>query len=414
MIALPFIYFTLLGIYLFFKNKRFGVDVAAVTLLIVISFCAIMIDVNELYGEYGINKMSYNLFTLVLFCFQWTVVIMPLHLFSTKKIVKPDPIKVKFLLLLCFFMIVSSFLIIMSSMEDIKDALIMDMADVRDQHYKDLDSGTSQGSYLMVLPQIMVSIPFPTLALMLLFYLCSFVKGNVLIKVGIFLASIVQAVLSIIMAGRAAMIYWVFDFFLLFCFSYPYLSRGIKRVVVTLSVVMGVLIGIVFSIITFSRFDNGDQKYDPMESLYGYAGQHVNNFSIMIMEGHNSPFTIDREFPFISKTFFHKIYDMNDHYNVISKHAKVVPNVFDTFGGEVYLDLGIIGYVMLMLLLVAFYYFLQQKWKELTLSRILIVGIYVCFFTHGLFAWPFIGHYATMAIMLIMFFVVFFAVRFKI
>lgn len=414
MIAFPFIYFTLFGIYLFFKSGKFGVDVAAVTLLVVISFCAIMIDVNELYGEYGINKMSYNIFTLLLFCFQWTVVVLPLHLFSKKKIVPPDPIKVKFLLLLCILMVLSSFLIIMASMEDIKDALIMDMADVRDQHYKDLDSGTQKGSYLMVLPQIMVSIPFPTIALMLLFYLCSFVKGNVLIKIGIFLASIVQAVLSIIMAGRAAMIYWVFDFFLLFCFSYQYLSKGIKRVVVSLSVVMGVLIGIVFFIITFSRFDNGNQQYDPMESLYGYAGQHVNNFSIMIMEGHNSPITIDREFPFISKTFFHQIYDMNDHYNVIAKYTKVVPNVFDTFGGEVYIDLGIVGYIFLMLMFIFFYKFLQTKWRELTLSRVLIVGIYVCFFTHGLFAWPFIGHYATMALMLLMFLVFFFATRFKI
>lgn len=414
MIVVPFLYFIVLGFCLFKNEQKLGMGVAATSLLIVISFCAIMIDMNDLYGDYGINQKAYNLFTLILFCIQWTLVILPLHVLSTRKIVGIDSVKEPSLVLFCLLMIGCSAIIILNSLEDLKDALVMDMADVRNQHYQDLGSGTEKGSYLLVLPQILVSIPFPTIALLLFFYMCCFVKGKHVIKIGLFLSSIVQAVLSIIMAGRAAMIYWVFDFFMIFCFTFQYLSAGIKRVIVGASMVVGGLIATGFTIITLSRFDTGDSKNDPFESLYGYAGQHINNFSIMIMNGHNCPITIDREFPFISKTFFHQIYDMVDHYDYISMYCNVTPNVFDTFGGEVYVDLGIVAYIFLLSSFYFLYVFLRDRCQELTFSRVLLVGVFIAFFTHGLFAWPFIGHYASMAIMLIGFLVFYFGVKFKI
>lgn len=415
MIALPFIYFIFLGVYFYKRNRQWGIDLAATSLLVVISFCAIMIEINNIYDDYGINRKSYNIFTLLLFCIQWTVAILPLHIISRKEFMPLGKVKRVSLYLLCVMMLAFSSILIQNSMEDIKMALIMDAVDVRTEHYNSLNEGVSKGSnYFMLLPQLCTNTPFPTIALVIWFYMYSFIKGKHLIKTCIILASVVQAVLSIIIAGRAAMVYWIFDFYLAYSLFYKYLNKSVKRAITTVAIAIFSIMISAMMVITFSRFDGETAGRDPFDSIYGYAGQHINNFSIMFVEGWNTPLSLDRVFPFISKTFFHKQYDMNDHYLLISSHAKVVPNVFDTFGAEVFLDLGIVAYVLLLTGLVGIAYLFNKYWDKMYFYRVLLFGIYVAFVSHGIFAWPFTGHYTTMSMLLLLFFSFFFKFRFKI
>lgn len=400
MIAFPFIYFLMLGVFFYSRTKSWGLDMAAVSLLVAISFFAILIDVNNSYGNYGVNAKSYNILTLLLFCFQWTVALLPIHVMAKLPIRDIHDIKKPMLYILCILMFAFSLLTIYNSMDDIRDAMIMDVADVSNQHYVDLNAGESRGSnYLMLIPQIFSSIPFPTIAIVFWFFLNSFIDGKQLVKIGILISSLVQAVLSIAIAGRAAMIFWIFDFYLLFSFFHLNLSKKIKRVISLVSLVVVTLFGILFIAITMARFDGGTEKRDPFESFYAYAGQQVNNFSIMMIEGGGTPLMLDREFPFFARYVLNKKYDINDHYNEIVKYAKVQSNVFDTFGGEVYLDLGFFGYIMLMVLLLFLSWYIHTYWEELTFDRVLMCGVYVAFFTHGLFSWPFVGHYTSMALM---------------
>ena len=76
-------------------------------------------------------------------------------------------------------------------------------------------------------------------------------------------------------------------------------------------------------------------------------------------------------------------------------------NVFDTFGAELYLDLGWFGYIAFLLLWLMGYIILKIKWTEtLAFRNIFIFIIIITFFTRGIFSWPFTGHYTTLAIML--------------
>ena len=104
MIVLPLIYFLLLTGYFFWKNG-WGLDVAASFLLVFVSAFAIVIDVKDLYGDYGINRMAYNLGTILLFCMQWTLVLMPLHEVSALKIDTIDEVKIPSLKILCVVML---------------------------------------------------------------------------------------------------------------------------------------------------------------------------------------------------------------------------------------------------------------------------------------------------------------------
>lgn len=405
MLLIPLIFFLLLAVYFYMKHRCLNLDVSATLILIAISFFSILIDINDVYGDYGINEYAVTLPTILLYCIQWTLVLLPLHYLSCIKLQRHQPHKLLFLSIFIIILIASSALMIATSLTDIRDALIMDMVDV----YKQNDSlralgGHGESNYLMLLPHIFVSAPFPTLALFFWFYLKAFTKTPLVIRIGLLLASIVQAVLSIIVAGRAALIYWIFDFFLLFGFFYQYLSRRLKRGITIASFVIGGLIIGQMLLITISRFgeDSGrGSKVDPLVSLYAYAGQHVNNFCAVIADGGDAPVQIGRVLPLTNKIVNHQDFDLIQHYENIHASVNIIVNVFDTFGGELYLDLGWFGYIVFFLFLILFTQIIRYNWRELTFHRVFPVVIFIAFFTRGLFAWPFVGHYTTFALMLV-------------
>ncbi len=403
MLVIPLIYFILLLGYFYIRNGRWSIDTAATTLLVVISLCAIMIDVNDIYGDYGINEDHTTLPTIILFCVQWTIVLLPFHYIARLPIVPHKQLKKPLLYIFLTAVAISSVLMIATSMEDIIDALVMDMADVRDEHYNDLNSGagSTKANYLMFLPQILTAAPFPTLALFFWFYLQAFTKNTRLLQGGIILASVIQAILAIIIAGRAALIYWTFDFFLIYSYFYPYLRRLTR---LWINIIMGIIIaagGSIFVAITIARFDADGR--DPMESLYGYAGQHINNFCTMFTEGEDAPLQFDRIFPLMTKFTTGKSFDLKDHYSQIETHVSGLVNVFDTFGAEVYLDLGWLGYIAIMALLIALGVHIRSRWQTLEFYRIFPFVILITFFTKGIFAWPFTHHYTTFALMTMLF-----------
>lgn len=402
MIAIPLIYFICLFAYFWNRQKVWNMDLAATSLLIAISFSAIMIDVNNIYDDYGINEKNITLPTLFLFCLQWTLILIPIHILSKTPLHQHFPIKEKMLYVLFILITVSSILMILTRASDIKEALIMDLAEVRQEHYKELTYGNdSEANYFLLPANILVSTPFPTLALFFWFYMKAFMKCPLFLRAGILTASIIQAILAIIMAGRAAMIYWAFDFFLLYGYFYRYLPKADKRKITMTAGVLGVLAGFMFISITLARFDGSDSHRDPFESLYGYAGQHIDNFCTMIIHGGDSPITFDRLFPLFSKLTGHP-YDMFAHYDAITAHlsSNIVVNVFDTFGGEIFLDLGWFGYIFFFIMVIIATFYIKNNWKVLTFNRIFILVILIAFFTRGLFAWPFTGHYTTMALCL--------------
>ncbi len=398
---IPFVYFICLAAFFYTKRKRWGIDIAATCILIVISFFSIMIDINDVYGDYGINYDNMTLPTICLYCIQWTLVLVPLHFLSGLELNKHPQIKVSLLYILFVIIAASSFIMIATSLEDIRDALIMDMADVYEQHINDMSSQKSGlANYLMFLPQIFVTTPFPTLALFLWFYMKTFMKCPAFLEIGILIASIAQAILAIIIAGRSAIVFWTFDFFLLFSYFYHYMSKSLKRKFFVMALVMGTLIGSVFVSITISRFDDVKNDRDPFVSLYGYAGQHVNNFCTMIVKGADSPFQISRVFPLIGK-MTGQPFDLIEHYQKTTTQVDAVVNVFDTFGGELYLDLGWFGYIMFFIMLFGITHLMKMRMTEMEFHNIFILVIFVAFYTRSLFSWPFTGHYTTIAIMLV-------------
>ena len=403
MIAIPLIYFICIFTYFYLKGKSWGLDLAATSLLIAISISAILIDINDLYGDYGINYDNITLPTIILFCIQWTIILIPIHILSRLPIEKHVPEKNTLLYIFFIFIAGSSIIMILSSGSAIKEALIMDMADVRDQHYQDMAGGSSgEANYFMLIPQILISNPFPTLALFFWFYMKAFMKCSLFLRAGMITASIVQAILAIIMAGRAAMIYWAFDFFLIYSLFYRYLPKRLKRTITSTALIMGAIASILFVSITIARVDGSTRNKDAMASLYGYAGQHIDNFCTMFEKGGDAPFQTARIFPLYTKITTGEAFSLHDHYEKIVTQVNAIVNVFDTFGAELYLDLGWFGYIAFFILVLLFTIIIKYNWEVIEFRHIFILVIVISFFTRSLFAWPFTGHYTTFALIIVL------------
>ena len=398
MLLIPLLYFIGLGIYFYKKQQCWNIDIAAVSLLVLISFFAILIDINDIYGMYGINENYMTLPTILLYCIQWTIILLPIHYIAQLQLEQHLEIKKNLLYGIVSIITISSIVVITTSLQDIQEAIVMDVVDRYHEHLNNVSEGSTNSNYFMFLPQILVTTPFPTLALFLWFYLKVFTNCSFVIRVCLLISSIVQAIISIIGAGRAAMIFWGFDFFMLYSYFYKYLSHKMKRNINITFGIIGILCSILFISITISRFDISGRN--PLDSLYGYAGQHINNFCAIINKGGNSPFLIGREFPLIAKITGNP-FNLLEHYEVIASKLDIMVNVFDTFGAELYLDLGWFGYIAFLLLWLMGYIILKIKWTEtLAFRNIFIFIIIITFFTRGIFSWPFTGHYTTLAIML--------------
>lgn len=414
MVYFPLIYFTCLFGYILFKERSWNMDLAATSILMIISFCAILIDEHELYGEYGVNNDYLTVPTVLLFCAQWTIVLWSIHILCRLPLRQNAPIKMPMLYTLFVLLIVSSFAMIAVSLEDIRDAMIMDIADVSDAHYYKLEEGISgDKNYLLFIPNILVSAPFPTLALFLWFYMKAFMDCSIFLRAGILIASVVQTILAIAMAGRAAFIFWAFDFFLVYSYFYQYLKKNTRWWINITAAVIGGLAGALFIAITMVRFDTGSNS-NALDSLFAYAGQHINNFCAVVTEGGDTPFLPGRIFPLLTKLFTGQNFDLYEHYNELTHSVDALVNVFDTFGGELYLDIGLFGYIFFFIALFLVFLIIKNRWKELAFHHIFLFVILVAFFTRGLFAWPFTGHYTTLALLLSVSFCYFFKYIFKI
>lgn len=75
MVYIAFLYFLLLLIYYFSKSRRWSMDVAAVSVILLVLSAAIGIDILDLYGEYGCNDNHISLVGVILFCLEWTIVL---------------------------------------------------------------------------------------------------------------------------------------------------------------------------------------------------------------------------------------------------------------------------------------------------------------------------------------------------
>ncbi len=414
MILIPFIYFVCLTFFFWKKEKHWSIGCATSSILVLISFFAILVDILNLYGEYGVNIKAYSFPTLLLFCFQWTITLLPFHYISKLQLKPIDQSKEHLFTLLTGILIIAAFASLVSIGNDIVQIISSrDFLSIKNEHYEDLENRFDDGkrNYLMVLPLLLMTSSFQVLAMILSIYIFAFDAKRTVWGIVLLIVSTIGIFQSLKIAGRSAPIYWVFNFYIIYTLFSQHIAKFIKKRIIIIIGSIAVLIFLLILSITLSRFDDGGDN--AIKSFIGYAGQHINNFCAVFTYGADSPHTSERIFPLLNKLFYHHKFSLVEHYGNIENVLNIIVHNFSTFGAEIYLDLGWTGYILCMLCIALFGILIKYKWQSIEFYKLFILSIYITFYTYGLFAWPFVGHYSTAGILLMLITGLLFKYKFK-
>lgn len=391
MALIPFIYFTIwLTAHLKNSNVRFGVGAMSLLWIDIDSFFSFLLDIRDLYGDWGCNDYALSLGRVILYCLLWTLILYPLTKLDNKEI-QLSIQKQQLFHYLCIFSIVCGALYVVGTgiFNNIIANLQVDRSDAYENsmdQYNNAYAGKKQ--ILLWVPMVITR--FWPLLLLFWFVAISICQQSVWVRWGLLVLSMYLMFSGFAGGGRAQTLWWIVTFMEYYCLFYPFIAKR-KRTVTLLTFLGIACIGILgFFAITLSRFDSSTRY--ALDSIIGYAGQPLNNFCAIIPYVDFAHLYSERLFPLSNFLIANNLYNMMDYYAFLGNIYPLKVNVFFTLFGELLLDTGVAG---LLLFTILYYVVLFKlsflKNKNLEFSQLLILSIIICIPVRGIFAWPFLG-----------------------
>lgn len=391
MIYLPFIYFF---IWMIRSYRKFGISIGSYILSMVTlsSFCAILIDANDLYVSHSCPKVELGFFSPILYLILMTASIFPFYKMGKLSIKSNIPIKVeKWLSYLIFFYFSIFLIVLLVSLTRINEILFYEsLREVRNAQY----TGEAESFYndLRGIPRYICaicSILSPTSYIMLLVfgYMMAFSKKSIYLCIIALVSSMTPLLISINIADRSGYFYWMaLAGFAVVTFLPHYPSRR-KKILFILMGIVFVLAITYFMMVTISRFD--ERADGTSGGLIMYTGQSYINFC-RFFNTLNTPNSIRLFTPSLNSFVFH---DGGYFYqaSLVSSLNHTPIAVFPTFIGIIYSVCG--PFVLLLFFIVYLRYAnrisfmcrlcdlsFSQLCKLWTIGVIPVVGIITYFY----------------------------------
>lgn len=389
MVWIPFIYFSLLSFYLYRKaDNNISPAVVLCGFYVISSLMSIFIDIRDLYGEYGTNPKELSFAATFIYCVGLTAVLVPFAKLkrSDTEFTLRNP---RFFTATCYFICACIAIYVLANFQDIRHSLITDADEVKAEHYSVISDNAERGSQAlwMYLPNIFSSAW--CLVLLCWFVSITFLQKSFIFNTMLLVSSLVGVLKGALIAGRSAIIYWIFCFAVFFVFFHLYMPKAQRRKIIISSLVPIGLIVVFFISITVSRFAH-DAVGSTMDSFIGYAGQMYINFCSVFENAKNLPFTIERIAPLTYRHVLGQDFNLMDYYSRLNDDTGIYVNVFYTLLGGLYMTIGGFG----TLVYVALFYFIaayicRKITETCDFSYILLLSIIVLVPIKGMFDVPF-------------------------
>lgn len=388
---IPFIYFTLwLILHLANPKMRFGAGAMSLLWIDISAFFSIILDIRNLYGQYGCNEYAVSIVGIISYCCLWTIIIKPLLSLDDKTInIIPDITKPKLFKFLCVFLILCIVLHIFSRnlILEIVEAMQKDGVE---RYSEQLGNETYTGGamhYWLWIPNIVST--FTPLYILCWFISITICKQPYWIRMSLLLASTLAMLLGFINGGRAQLIWWIITFLVYFFLLKPKLSaKQVKRIITIMGSFAGILfLGIIA--ITISRFDEG--QTDAFNSFVGYAGQQINNYCSLLPYVDLAHLYPDRIFPLYQYVIKNHPYDMLQFYSQLENTYPILVNVFFTIFGGILIDTGLLGLIIFLVIYRVIMRILNRQ-LNIQLPLLYLFGVIFCIPIRGLFGWPYTNY----------------------
>ena len=349
MIFIPFIYFTLLTIYLWCKHQGFDVCVYMAGLFSFTSLLCIIVVLGNLLDEGGILFDNYDVqfspIATLIYCGFITMGILPFSMLYKKKlkeITTPNPtIALAVSIFLIFISFINLYLVADSTLE----ILSGDLSTIRTDHYNGIESPAEVKAQSM--PFIIKFLYYfnasTLLAIPLFFYYLCFNKKPWWFISLLLFASLSMPIAGIQTADRTEMVFYAMMFLSCFILFHKFLSARIKRVMRYSTIPIALAMIVYLGVVTEARFSKRESGI--AGNMAQYAGQNYLNFCYFWEKANYDHITAERELPMTYHYLFH--IDNDDYRRSIrSGQQGFFMSVFASYIGDVMLDLSPIGMVL--------------------------------------------------------------------
>lgn len=397
MYLIPFVYFTALTVYLWYRSKNFDVAVYMSLLYTITSACCVIMVLGNMLEGSGVLFNGFEpelgLVPTVLYCCLLTLTIIPFHLIKVDKLesIGNRHPKILFLFSLMLFaqFLLNTYLVADSTMS----VLNGDLNDVREAHYNDeMSLADVKAASMPYVLRLFNYLNYTTiLALPLFFYYTCMEKRSLWLTSCLLLASLSGPLKAIQAADRAELILYVEMFVFCVIFFKKHLTSGLKKLFLCAGVPF-VIIGVVYlTAVSMARFDKTDEGASG--SVLQYAGQSYLNFCYFYDNADPNLIYTQRETPVISHVFFNTSYGEVKEERTAKEGFFI--GVFATHVGAWMLDVGVVGAVMLSVLfsLACLYVVKYYNRTEYDVSDVLMLFIFATVPIFGIFYYRFHGFY---------------------
>ena len=411
MIAVPFVYFTVLTYYLWKKHQGFDVCVYMSSLYALTSLLCIVVYFMELTSDGGVlfddNDIEISPIATILYCFFITLGILPFSLLYKKdlvRIVNSNPIiTLAISILLISVSIINLYLVVDSTLEILSGDLSM----IRREHYEGFESPADikvQG-----MPYVLRVLYYfrsaTSLAIPLFFYYLCFDKKPWWFLLLLAFTSLSTPIYGIQTADRTEMLFYFIMFTSCFILFHKFISKTIKLVIRIIALPIALLMIIYLGAVTEARFS--ERENGVMGSVVQYGGQNFLNFCYFWEHANYKQVAPEREFPFLSHYIRH--IDSNAEQRAIrSAQQGFFISVFASYLGDIMIDLSPIGMIIwcMFFFLACIIIFRRPHREEITLGEYLMYFCLSAIPIFGIFYYRYTS-YSYIYLMLIVLFIYF-------
>jgi oligosaccharide repeat unit polymerase len=340
MVAFPFIYFSLFLSYILYKKRKFDISAYLVSLYVISSFFAIMIDVKNL-RSFDTKLYHISIVPSILYCFLLTLTIWPFYRLRTTKITNIKLNKPQLFNFIVYFYFTCFLVILISSFSSIVQILQGNLGELRSAlaRGENITDINVAGIFKPVFITANVFGRFSIIMILFYFYSLTYLKRSKLFNTIILLSSLSIILIGIIGVDRSKVFYWMLSYgFCLVLFWRRLNKKQHKRIYMVSGFILSIL-ALYFIILTVSRFDIEDTGSGG--SMISYAGQSFINFSYFFDNVTNKQFSLQRILPLFYKLFIHNGIENSTQLNdVIGLQTGKNLGVFSTFIGDIMVASG--------------------------------------------------------------------------
>lgn len=223
--------------------------------------------------------------------------------------------------------------------------------------------------------------------LIMCFYAIVAIPRKLFLKLILFISSFGSIWIGLLNGGRTYVTYWIlFFFFCLFLFYDEFTFQKKRRVYAILIVAMLVLFRY-FAFMTAERVNASSMFSNSEEFLVSYAGQPYSTFIYYFEECTWHPYNFRRLLPLITSFIFGR-FNLTEYRSIIYSHNNVNVNGFSTFMGDIYVDVGLIGLIIFMLVFSGIAKRIMKR-DSFGLAQLIYLGIIVQIPLFGVFYYSF-------------------------